>query len=368
MAAPQPTRRCASPKPDLESPRTCYIAPMKRRSSLRCILFFAVTLLPTAVFGSSQPAAEEQTTPAASLARTVFSRTGSIGPCDGMTIPFVHPERPTVYLESGGVTLPMLFDTGSFLSIFIDDGQFINPGLRQIAAPEIAAAVDGKLQAVGYDDEPSYGLLDLAKLGGVRVRDVPFRIYRNGSNPSRDYAGAIAPVLFRDFIIEVRNSRSEIELHTRSDWGPPDAAAVLPFVALPRGCFVSMRLAEESYWFHLDTGFSGTIGLLPALCNEHPQWLAKGQGDQLTFQGWDEALTCRSLVIPEVSIPPYGDYSWSSSQPLYFSDIRGVEYPRSYDDIVGLSIAGIIGSGFLAGLDYALDYASCRMYILADAR
>ena len=215
----------------------------------------------------------------------VFSRSGRLGHCDSMTIPFVHPRRPTVYLEAGCVTLPMLFDSGTYLSIFIDDGQFISPGLNPVPYAELLAGADGKLPLVGYDNEPTYGFLDLAKLGGVRIRDVPFRIYSGSGDLARDYAGAVAPALFGAYIVEVRNSRTEISLHHPPDWGPPESIAVMPLLLLPRGSFVAMRIAGESWWFHLDTGFSGSIGLLPALCERHPQWIERGQGEELIYQG-----------------------------------------------------------------------------------
>lgn len=296
--------------------------------------------------------------------RHVFSRVGQLGACDDMTIPFQHPGRPTIYLEAAGVTLPMLFDTGTFTSIFIDDGAYLDPGLQPIPDAATIALLEGKATNSAEGSQLSYASVAVVKLGGVRLRNVPFRVYSSASTGGpRDYAGAIAPMLFRNFMIEVDNHSSMITLHDPANWEPPAKSAVVPLLTLPRGSFVPLSIGGQPLWFHLDTGFSGTIGILPSTIEEHPDWFTKGEGKSSTFSGWDAPVTCLPLVIRDLAIEPYGTYSWATQLELRLDDVAALEYPGDYRDVSGIDVAGIIGSGFLAAFNYALDFAGARMYL-----
>jgi hypothetical protein len=276
----------------------------------------------------------------------------------------MFPQRPTIFLESRGVTLPMLFDTGTFTSLFIDDGQFLDPGFELMLDSRFIAGVEGKQAQFSADASLSYATLELVKLGGIRLRDVPFRIYSPGPAFNRDYAGAVSAMLFQDFVIQVNNSIAEIQLHNPEQWRPQSPAYVLPLVTLPRGSFVQLEVCGLPYWFHLDTGFSGTIGILPEFLADHPACAVEGQGEPQNFQGWLDQVTGPPLVISEISVSPYGDYSWAAQMTLRFEQVEGVEYSRDYGDVRGLDVGGIVGSGFLARFDYALDFHACRLYLL----
>jgi hypothetical protein len=131
---------------------------------------------------------------------------------------------------------------------------------------------------------------------------------------------------------------------------------------LPRGLFVPALIDNHQYWFHLDTGFSGNIGITPAFFEAHPSSFSLQDGST-AFSGWRHEFSFEHLAIHQLTLDPYPHLSWARSEPAVFENLPCLLYREAYAELEGYSIAGIIGSGFLKDYDYALDYRLCRLYL-----
>jgi hypothetical protein len=138
---------------------------------------------------------------------------------------------------------------------------------------------------------------------------------------------------------------------------------MLPLLILPRGVFVPLVIGGEQYWFHLDTGFSGGIGLTAEVLYEHPEAAVRLEGEAEHFQGWRLEYSYDPLVIKELELLAYPGLGWAQSSPLVLRDVAGIAYRPAYKELDSYHIGGIAGSGFWQHFDYALDFELCRMYV-----
>jgi len=279
---------------------------------------------------------------------------------------FEHPKRPTVMIRLGDTELPMLFDTGTYTCILrLEEEDPLPSGLRPVGDSSVPAWLESK-RLVDCNVMLSYAITDSMNLGDVYLRNVPFRIYRDGAGEERDYAGALSPVLFHDYIIEVDNAAQLIRLHEPMDYLPSRNALVLPILMLPRGLFVPLFIEDEQLWFHLDTGFSGGVGLLPDTIARHGDAIIESGGTS-RFAGWREQQSYRDLTLAALTIKPYPMLSWAPRESLVLHDVDTVAYRDCYQELTGYNIGGIVGSGFLMRFNYSLDLRLGRLYLMPRA-
>lgn len=275
---------------------------------------------------------------------------------------FQHAERPTVMLNLGGNELPLLFDTGTYTCILrLGDDELLPSGMEVVPDGSGAAWLENKRLTEGTVSL-SYALAGTLRLSDVRMRDVPFRIYRGGQGGGADYAGALSPMLFHEYIIECDNDAQLIRLHEPEDYLPPEGALVLPVLTLPRGLFIPLTLDGEQLWFHLDTGFSGTLGVLPDVIDRHQAAIVP-KDTVSEFGGWRGKHAYSELMLT-ITLAPYPHLDWARDEPVEVS-LKGLAYADRYAELTGYNIGGIIGSGLLATFrGYSLDLIQGRIYLL----
>jgi len=214
-----------------------------------------------------------------------FSRDVPVRIYGDAVFPFDYPGRPTVKLKLGGLELPVLFDTGTYTSILrLGEGDPLPPGMRPVEDSTVPAWLERK-NTVDGAVALTYAIAGSVSIGSVYLRDTPFRVYHGGAGGQRDYAGAFSPALFHNFIIEVDNKAQLIRLHEPQDYVPSRDILVLPILILPRGLFVPLVIDGEQLWFHLDTGFSGTLGVLPSVIEKHQDVIII-EDSMSGFEGW----------------------------------------------------------------------------------
>jgi len=275
---------------------------------------------------------------------------------------FEYPERPTMMVKLGNTELPMLFDTGTYTSILrlgVDDP--LPAGMHLVGDSNTPAWLEHKSLTDGTVTL-SYAILDCISLGDVYLRDVPFRIYRDATFDERDYAGAIAPVLFQDYIIEVDNSTLTIRLHDRSEYIPPAEALMLPIMMLPRGLFIPLKLGDEQLWFHFDTGYSGTLGLLEKAIARHDAIVTESSNIH-EYSGWRENRSY-STIYTYITIESYSYLNWAANEAVSISVCADV-YDERYQELGNYNIGGIVGTRLLSALfeSYCIDMRQGRIYL-----
>ena len=297
----------------------------------------------------------------------LYSEAGSCA-----VIPFTYPTRPTVVFNICGIDYPLLFDTGTQCCLLQQRAGDPLPGhLRYSSATEAIAGLEAKRAfSIHGDALLRYALADGISCGEkLCLRDVPLRVYPASINEERDYSGAFAAILLAESFIEVNNSACEIKLYNRQSWQPPAGCLMVPLLLLPRGYFVPMYLSEELYWFHLDTGFSGNIGLTSKLW-ESQQSSIRTAGTSMVFSGWhDEIEMERGRLESPITIKPYPAAPWSSATVLSVENAEVFNLGDSYQELegAGYPIGGIVGSGLLAEYNYVLDLRLQRLYIINQA-
>jgi hypothetical protein len=316
------------------------------------------------VAGTAVPTAADTATNTEAVKSSIFGRTVQPGIATDYVIPFDYPDRPTITVTINGATRPLLFDTGTNTCLLqLSQAWALPPCMALTPDASGIAQLEGKRLRLDHDGTLDYAVAPLVKLGGVRLRRVPWRVYDIPGTAAAEYAGAFAPSLLRDWLIEVNNSAAEIRLHQREAWLPPAQACMLPVLSLPRGIFVPLSLEGEQLWFHMDTGFSGGIGLAPEVQARHNALITKVNGEAEAYQGWHADYEYNSLVIREVGLPAYPGLSWAATGPLALSDVPGLSYRDAYRELAGYGIGGIAGSGFWQRFDYVLDYELGRLYL-----
>ena len=297
---------------------------------------------------------------------SIFARHVQPGACSDQVVTFAFSDRPTIEVAINGESRPLLFDTGTntcllrLSSAWPEPSRLLlcrdDPGLAQLEGKHLGQADGGVLH---------YALAPLVRLGGIRLRDVPWRLYSNNEDTDAevDYAGAFAPVLLRDWLIEVNNTASEIRLQKRQGWLPQRNALMLPLLELPRGLFVPLTIGGRQLWFHFDTGFSGGIGVTPEVLAQQADIIVPAPDAGEQYQGWHKQFTYKGVVIKELRLPAYPGLSWARSDTLVLHDVAGIAYRDAYRELKGYSIGGIAGSGFWQRFDYVLDYELGRLYL-----
>lgn len=312
---------------------------------------------------SSPPTAPASRDEAAAFAGAIFGREIKLGICTGFVIPFMYPDRPTIEVAINGARRPLLFDTGTNHCLLqINDSWAEPPRLIRLDGAELLAELDGKCLRLGRGGTLEYAIAPLVGLGDLRLRQVPWRVY-TVSGPGANYAGAFAPGLLREWIIEVNNTAGEIRLHDRRSWLPAQQAYVLPLLTLPRGIFTPLTLEGEQYWFHMDTGFSGGLGLAPSVRASHAASITAIEGTGEVYQGWHADYAYDELLLRRVGIPAYPGLRWAQPAPLVLDAVPGLAYRDAYRELEAYRIGGIAGSGFWQRFDYALDYELGRLYL-----
>ncbi len=315
--------------------------------------------------GDSRPWLAGMDETARDLARYYFNRRAPVRVFGPAVIPFEHPTRPTVKVRIGDTVYPLLFDTGTYTCVYSESGGWPPPSGDRTVSATAVARLESKTT---IDDgvELSYLWVGALSLGSVHLRDVPFRYYIPQQELSRDYAGAFSPYLLRDYVIEVSNTRHEIRLLDRSEYMPPSGSIVLPLLVLPRGVFLPLNIAGQQYWFHIDTGFSGELGVLKRVAAAHPDAFSAGEGAS-AFGGWRGDCEYQELRMRQATLPAYESLTWASPAPIDLGAVHAVVYPDRYVELSGYGVGGIVGSGLLCDYDYQLDLDLARLLILGPA-
>lgn len=298
------------------------------------------------------------------LAQYYFNRRAPVRIFGEAMIPFEHPARPTVEVRIGDSVYPMLFDTGTYTCVYSQSRDWPSPSGQVTTSATAVARLESKL-TVENSVDLDYLLVDGMSLGDVHLRDVPFRYYTPRQELSRDYAGAFSPYLLRDYVIEVSNARQVIRLIERSDYLPPAGSVVLPLLVLPCGVFLPLVIAGQQYWFHLDTGYSGEVGVLERVVSTHPGAFSAGEGTA-AFGGWRGDSEYRRLILRDAALPAYGLLTWADQVPIELDLVNAVVYPDRYEELNAYSVGGIVGSGLLCRFDYQLDLELARLLILSS--
>jgi hypothetical protein len=290
-----------------------------------------------------------------------FSRDVPVRIYGDAVFPFEYTERPTVKLKLGGLELPMLFDTGTYTSILrLGEGDPLPQGMRVVEDSAVPAWLERK-NTVDGAVALTYAIAGSVSLGNVYLRDTPFRVYRDGVGDERDYAGAFSPALFHNFIIEVDNDAQLIRLHEPRSFLPPRNSLVLPILILPRGLFVPLVIDGEQLWFHLDTGFSGTLGVLPSVIEKHQDAIII-KDEVSEFEGWRSQHSYRDLLL-SITFEPYPYLGWARAEPLEFT-VKALAYDDRYQELGDYNVGGIIGSGLLRMFSsYSIDLNQGRLYL-----
>ncbi len=352
---------------------------MRQITAIACVAFCGMLWLRAGLAHASGPAqtstdrqdtrdagastVSESSAELSTAAGTIFGRVIQPGICSDYVIPFEYADRPTISVTINGATRPVLFDTGTNNCLLqLNQSWTLPPRMALMAGAAGLAELDGKRLSLARGGSLAYAVAPLVRLGGVRLRQVPWRVY-TVPGAGADYAGAFAPVLLRQWLIEVNNSAAEIRLHPRATWLPPAQAYMLPVLILPRGVFVPLRLEGEQLWFHMDTGFSGGIGLVPAVQARHSGLITPVPDAAEAFQGWHADYEYERLILSQVTLAAYPGLSWAEPAPLTLSAVAGLAYRDAYGELEGYGIGGIAGSGFWQRFDYVLDYELGRLYL-----
>jgi hypothetical protein len=299
------------------------------------------------------------------LAQYYFNRRTPVRIFGEAVIPFEHPTRPTVEVRIGDNVYPMLFDTGTYTCVYSQSKKWPSPRGHMTNSATAVARLESKTtteQSVELD----YLVVDGLSLADVFLRDVPFRYYTPKQEQSRDYAGAISPYLLRDYVIEISSSRREIKLLDRYDYMPLAGSVVLPLLVLPRGIFLTLTIDGQQYWFHLDTGFSGELGVLEHVVSTHSDAFSEGEGTA-AFGGWRGDSEYRQVILRDAALRPYGLLTWADHPPIQLGDVNAVVYPDRYAELQDYGVGGIAGSGLLCRFDYQLDLELGRLLILRSS-
>lgn len=290
---------------------------------------------------------------------------------DCRSIPFMFPTRPTISVRVGETDYQLLFDTGTYTCILrLPAGADLPIGMQLTDAVTQIAHLEAKNPTAG-SVKLDYGIARYMKLGDIRVRDTAFRVYTYPELASVeitppehgiDFQGAIAPVIFRDAVLEVDNDAQLITLHDQLAFVPPAGSLVLPLLTLPRGLFIPLAVDRQVYWFHLDTGFSGNLGLLQATADRHG--INFDAQPAQVYQGWRGSNAYQTAVVTGLSVKPYGSLTWADDGPHYFDEMETVLYPDVYGELSDYDIGGIVGSGLLSRFNYFLDMRLSRLYLL----
>jgi hypothetical protein len=301
---------------------------------------------------------------ALAAAVSIFARLIQRGAGNGYVIPFAFPDRPTIEVAINGESRPLLFDTGTNTCLLRLSEAWPEPARLALSSDnDSLARLEGKRLGQTNGGVLRYARAPLVRLGGIRLRDVPWRIYENREATASDYAGAFAPGLLRDWLIEVNNTAGEIRLHDRRGWLPQGRALMLPLLELPRGLFVPLAIGSQQYWFHFDTGFSGGIGLVPEVMAQHADEIVLAPAANEEYQGWHKDYTYPGVMVKELNLPAYPGLSWAGGRPIVLHDVEGIAYRNAYGELAAYSIGGIAGSGFWQRFDYVLDYELGRLYL-----
>ncbi len=292
-----------------------------------------------------------------------FSRDVPVRIYGDAVFPFEYPERLTVKLNLGGLEMPMLFDTGTYTCILrLGEGDPLPQGMRVVEDSAVPAWLERKSLADGTVSL-SYASAGSVSLGSVYLRDTPFRVYSGGGGGQRDYAGAFSPALFHDYIIEVDNRAQLIHLHEPQDYLPSRGVLVLPILILPRGLFVPLVIDGEQLWFHLDTGFSGTLGILPGVIEKHQDAIILEESTS-EFAGWHSKHSYRDLLL-SITFEPYPYLDWATDEPVEIT-VKALAYDDRYQELKDYNVGGIIGSGLLRVFSsYSIDLNQGRLYLAA---
>jgi hypothetical protein len=316
--------------------------------------------------GSLAQASWSQASTKSSLAMAlgIFARLIQRGACSEFVIPFEFTDRPTIDVAINGESRPLLFDTGTNTCLLRLSKAWPEPArLAWSSDDETLATLEGKRLSQADGGVLRYAQAALVRLGGVRLRDVAWRVYASSGETKADYAGAFAPGLLREWLIEVNNSAGEIRLHGRRGWLPQPGALMLPLVTLPRGLFVPLTIGGRQYWFHFDTGFSGGIGVAPEVLTQHADQIVPAPGSNEEYLGWHKEYAYTGVVVKTLGLPAYPGLSWAGSEPLVLHGVEGIAYRDAYRELAGYGVGGIAGSGFWQRFDYVLDYELGRLYL-----
>lgn len=289
-------------------------------------------------------------------------------PGQPVVIPFKYRNRPTLTVNICGMNYDLLFDTGTQSSLLQPRaGEELPSQLRFSDEPAQLAPLEAK-RAVASDgtNQLDYAIAPVVSCGDqVYIRDVPVRVYPPSVNADRDFSGAFSAMLFADYIVSVNNTDLHIELYERQDWQPPAGCLMMPLVLLPRGYFIPVQVAGEQYLFHMDTGFSGTVGLTGTALFDLVPYLTPVQDSQ-TFSGWHAEINMDSynLACPFM-LEPYPVEPWKSAPSIELSELKVLDFADTYQELEGqgYKIGGIIGSRFWGEFDYALDLRLQRLYV-----
>jgi hypothetical protein len=298
------------------------------------------------------------------LQQRIFGRLASPGAPASFVIPFSHRESPLVSVLINGTERRLLFDTGTNTSLLNLTEAWPVPARMEDAADDAALAEqEGKRLSAVSGATLRYASAPLVRIGGVSLRDVPWRLYQHAKEQDADWTGAFAPVLLRHWLIEVNNTRQEILLHDRSTWLPQPGAVMLPLLNLPRGLFVPLGIGAEQLWFHFDTGFAGGIGLTPATLARHADDVALLPGEVDEYAGWHADYSYSKLIVHELTLPGYPQLSWADGGRQMLAEVDGIAYREAYPELAGYGVGGIAGSGLWQRFDYVLDYELGRLYL-----
>ena len=121
-------------------------------------------------------------------------------------------------------------------------------------------------------------------------------------------------------------------------------------------------------WFHLDTGFSGGLGVLQALAQDESSPFSYSEVTSSTkYGGWHGPLALSAGTIDYLAIAAYPALNWTGNRVLEYNDYAATDYPDAYQELAGYRIGGIVGGGFLAQFDYVIDYELSRLYLWPSA-
>ncbi len=319
---------------------------------------------PTRAVSGEATAAIEQFIYTRQVAVRLYREPGS-----PVIIPFRYPSRPTLSITVCGKDYDVLFDTGTQATLLQPRVGEELPAQLHFSDDAVSLALLEAKRALASDGSVRlrYAIAPAMSLDAqVFLRDVPLRIYQPSGNADRDYSGAFSALLLADYMIEVNNSNCELRLYARDEWQPPQGSLMLPMVFLPRGYFIPMRIAGESFLFHFDTGFSGGLGLTQSAQIQLAPYLSPSSNEQ-SFSGWHAEVNMEaySLTCPAV-LEPYGTEPWSAVPLLELNNLTAYDFADSYSELEGqgFQVGGIVGSAIWGEYDYVLDLRLLRLYIL----
>lgn len=281
---------------------------------------------------------------------------------DITTIPFKYPERPTISARIGDWDLELLLDSGTRLSVLKLD---VNEptGLQYVGNDAALADLDGSRPLDYPDHTLSYAEAALLSSGELRIRRLPFRIYRYAEGkPPSDYDGSLALTALREYVVSVDNDAQEIRVQEPGSFMPSNKAAAVPLLMLHDMMLVQARTGQGELLLMLDTGYSGEILLSEPAAGIQEQALTYTGRQSTPYSGFHGIIQGNEFLLDEltfVSQPWPGLASGSIRQGM----LAGVVIEAELEQTALGRLDGILGAGFLSRFNYAIDQSRGVLFL-----